>query len=202
MKGDNAARLHEALSVGGANGNKSTRETPVPDGVLTITPDVPEASDWRTRKSPMDVQCSSESVLYDDDEGARRNGPSRAPTGLGRAPSGPLPRPLASGALAGAQGAYLADGIIECDAPCAPTLPPLAVGAVRGPPTCSGPVAPGSLRRVGFFFGPGAPCRAFGPGRAPPFPGPGVWRGAAAVGLPAPGTLSTAAPRRRPIPWR
>lgn len=66
MKGDSVARLHEALSAGGANGNKS-RENPLPDGVLTVTPDVPEAADWRSRRSPMDIPCSSSSVLCDDE---------------------------------------------------------------------------------------------------------------------------------------
>ena len=65
MKGENAARLHEALSAGMNGKNK---DLPAPDGVLTVTPDIPEAADWRSRRSPMDVPCTG-NILRDDDDG-------------------------------------------------------------------------------------------------------------------------------------
>ena len=62
------ARLREALTAGGP----STKEKgpPVADGTLTVTPDTPEAIEWRSRRSVIDSIASCSSYLDDDDDGA------------------------------------------------------------------------------------------------------------------------------------
>ena len=58
------ARLREALNAGGP-GTKE-KGPPVADGVLTETPDTPEALDWRSRRSFMDSAGASSTYLEDD----------------------------------------------------------------------------------------------------------------------------------------
>lgn len=58
------ARLREALNAG-APGQKD-KGPPVADGILTVTPDTPEALEWRTRRSFMDSAGASSSYLEDD----------------------------------------------------------------------------------------------------------------------------------------
>jgi hypothetical protein len=56
------ARLREALA--GPPTEKS-KGPPVADGTLTVTPDTPEAVEWRTRRSVIDGPTTS-SYLEDD----------------------------------------------------------------------------------------------------------------------------------------
>ena len=65
-------RLKEALTAGGPT--SKDKGAPVPDGVLSVTPDTPEAIEWRSRRSVIDSIASSSSYLDDEDEGARRGG--------------------------------------------------------------------------------------------------------------------------------
>ena len=58
------ARLREALNAGGPG--QKEKGPPVADGVLTVTPDTPEALEWRTRRSFMDSAGASSSYLEDD----------------------------------------------------------------------------------------------------------------------------------------
>ncbi|KAK9815093.1 hypothetical protein WJX73_007356 [Symbiochloris irregularis] len=58
------ARLREALNAGGPGPKE--KGPPVADGVLTVTPDTPEALEWRSRRSFMDSAGASSSYLEDD----------------------------------------------------------------------------------------------------------------------------------------
>mmetsp|Transcript_12537 Transcript_12537/g.35224 ORF Transcript_12537/g.35224 Transcript_12537/m.35224 type:complete len:1065 (+) Transcript_12537:198-3392(+) len=62
------ARLREALNAGGP-GTSKEKGPPVADGVLSVTPDTPEAAEWRTRQSAIDFPSSSSSYLEEDDDG-------------------------------------------------------------------------------------------------------------------------------------
>lgn len=62
------ARLREALNAGGP-GTKE-KGPPVADGILSVTPDTPEAVEWRTRRSAIDSAGASSSYLEDEEEGA------------------------------------------------------------------------------------------------------------------------------------
>ena len=67
------ARLREALQAGGP-GSQKEKGPPVADGILTVTPDTPEAVEWRTRRSIIDSAGASSSYL-EDESGA--GGPAR-----------------------------------------------------------------------------------------------------------------------------
>ena len=58
------ARLREALNAGGP-GTKE-KGPPVADGLLSITPDTPEAIEFRTRRSIFDSVGASSSYLEDE----------------------------------------------------------------------------------------------------------------------------------------
>ncbi|EIE25137.1 MATH-domain-containing protein [Coccomyxa subellipsoidea C-169] len=60
------ARLREALNAGGPGSQKEKGPQPV-DGILSVTPDTPEAVEWRTRRSIIDSAGASSSYLEDDD---------------------------------------------------------------------------------------------------------------------------------------
>jgi hypothetical protein len=59
------ARIREALAAGN---NPKEKGPQVADGVLSITPDSPEAAEWRSR-SLMDCAGTSSTFLDDDDDG-------------------------------------------------------------------------------------------------------------------------------------
>ncbi|KAK9834319.1 hypothetical protein WJX81_006825 [Elliptochloris bilobata] len=59
------ARLREALQAGGP-GSQKEKGPPVADGILTVTPDTPEAVEWRTRRSIIDSAGASSSYLEDE----------------------------------------------------------------------------------------------------------------------------------------
>ena len=59
------ARLREALNAGGP-GSQKEKGPPSPDGILSVTPDTPEAVEWRTRQSVIDSAGASSSYLEDD----------------------------------------------------------------------------------------------------------------------------------------
>eukprot|EP00873_Tetraselmis_striata_P038610 jgi/Tetstr1/458874/TSEL_004382.t1 len=63
------ARLREALNAGGPGTGKD-KGPPVADGVLSVTPDTPEAAEWRSRQSAIDFPSSSSTYLEDDDDGS------------------------------------------------------------------------------------------------------------------------------------
>lgn len=65
------ARLREALSAGGPTTTKE-RGPPVSDGTLTVTPDTPEAVEWRSRRSIIDSIASCSTYLDDEDDGGGR----------------------------------------------------------------------------------------------------------------------------------
>lgn len=58
------ARLREALNAGGP-GTKE-KGPPVADGFLSVTPDTPEAIEFRSRQSVIDSGASSSSYLEDE----------------------------------------------------------------------------------------------------------------------------------------
>lgn len=58
------ARLREALTAGGP-GTKE-KGPPVADGFLSVTPDTPEAIEFRTRRSIFDSVGASSSYLEDE----------------------------------------------------------------------------------------------------------------------------------------
>lgn len=58
------ARLREALTAGGP-GTKE-KGPPVADGLLSVTPDTPEAIEFRTRRSIFDSVGASSSYLEDE----------------------------------------------------------------------------------------------------------------------------------------
>lgn len=60
------AKLREALAGGAPTKEKGP---PVADGVLSVTPDTPEAVEWRTRQSVIDAIASSSTYLDDEGEG-------------------------------------------------------------------------------------------------------------------------------------
>ena len=62
------ARLREALNAGGP-GTKE-KGPPVADGSLTVTPDTPEAIEFRSRKSVIDSLGASSSGYLEDETGA------------------------------------------------------------------------------------------------------------------------------------
>lgn len=62
------ARLREALTASGPNAKD--RGQTMCDGVLTVTPDTPEALEWRSRRSVIDTIASCSDYLREDDEGA------------------------------------------------------------------------------------------------------------------------------------
>ncbi len=59
------ARLREALNAGGP-GSQKEKGPPSPDGILSVTPDTPEAVEWRTRQSIIDSAGASSSYLEDE----------------------------------------------------------------------------------------------------------------------------------------
>lgn len=61
------ARLREALNAGGPGTKDKT--PPVADGILSVTPDTPEAEEWRNRRSAIDSAAACSSYLDEDDEG-------------------------------------------------------------------------------------------------------------------------------------
>jgi len=61
------ARLREALNAGGAGASKE-KGPPVADGILSVTPDTPEAAEWRTRQSAIDFPSSSSSFLEEEED--------------------------------------------------------------------------------------------------------------------------------------
>lgn len=61
------ARLREALNAGGP-GTQKEKGPPVADGVLTVTPDTPEALEWKSRRSAIDSAGTSSSYLEDEEE--------------------------------------------------------------------------------------------------------------------------------------
>jgi len=64
------ARLREALQAGGP-GSQKEKGPPIADGILTVTPDTPEAVEWRSRRSVIDSAGASSSYLEDESgEGA------------------------------------------------------------------------------------------------------------------------------------
>lgn len=63
------ARLREALSAGGPATGTKDKGPPVADGVLSVTPDTPEAQEWKNRQSPIDIVCASSPYLDDSDDG-------------------------------------------------------------------------------------------------------------------------------------
>lgn len=63
------ARLREALNAGGPGTGKD-KGPPVADGVLSVTPDTPEAAEWRSRQSAIDFPSSSSTYLEEDDDGS------------------------------------------------------------------------------------------------------------------------------------
>ena len=65
-----AARLREALTAGGPTSGKGDRAAAA-DGVLSPTPDTPDAAEWRARASIIDTACASSSYL-DEESGAWR----------------------------------------------------------------------------------------------------------------------------------
>lgn len=60
------ARLREALNAGGP-GTQKEKGPPVADGVLTVTPDTPEALEWKSRMSAIDSAGTSSSYLEDEE---------------------------------------------------------------------------------------------------------------------------------------
>ena len=60
------ARLREALNAGGP-GTQKEKGPPVADGVLTVTPDTPEAREWKSRMSAIDSAGTSSSYLEDEE---------------------------------------------------------------------------------------------------------------------------------------
>jgi hypothetical protein len=64
------ARLREALTAGGPSSKE--KGPPVADGALTVTPDTPEAIEWRSRRSVIDTIASS-STFLEDEEGELAN---------------------------------------------------------------------------------------------------------------------------------
>lgn len=64
-----ASRLREALNAGGPLPASKDKGPPVADGVLSVTPDTPEAVDWKSRQSPIDVVCASSPYLDDHEDG-------------------------------------------------------------------------------------------------------------------------------------
>ncbi|KFM23482.1 MATH domain-containing protein [Auxenochlorella protothecoides] len=66
------ARLREALSAGGPT--TKDRGPPVSDGTLTVTPDTPEAVEWRSRRSIIDSIASCSTYLDDDDDASTNPG--------------------------------------------------------------------------------------------------------------------------------
>ena len=60
------ARLREALNAGGP-GTQKEKGPPVADGVLTVTPDTPEALEWKSRRSAIDSAGTSSSYLEDEE---------------------------------------------------------------------------------------------------------------------------------------
>ena len=60
------ARLREALQAGGPSTQKE-KGPPVADGILTVTPDTPEALEWKSRRSAIDSAGTSSSFLEDSD---------------------------------------------------------------------------------------------------------------------------------------
>ena len=64
------ARLREALQAGGP-GSQKEKGPPIADGILTVTPDTPEAVEWRTRRSIIDSAGASSSYLEDESGEAR-----------------------------------------------------------------------------------------------------------------------------------
>jgi hypothetical protein len=60
-----AARLREALTAGGPTSGKGDRAAAA-DGVLSPTPDSPDAAEWRARASIIDTACASSSYLDED----------------------------------------------------------------------------------------------------------------------------------------
>ncbi len=63
------ARLREALSAGGPATGAKDKGPPVADGVLSVTPDTPEAQEWKNRQSPIDIVCASSPYLDEPDDG-------------------------------------------------------------------------------------------------------------------------------------
>ena len=60
------AKLREALAGGAPTKEKGP---PVADGVISETPDTPEAIEWRTKQSVIDSIASSSTYLDPEDEG-------------------------------------------------------------------------------------------------------------------------------------
>ena len=69
----NASRLREAL----ASSSVKEKGTPVADGLLTVTPDSPEAAEWRN-KSVLDCVATTSTYLEDDSDGTRLPAPAAA----------------------------------------------------------------------------------------------------------------------------
>ena len=72
------ARLREALNAG-APGNSKEKGPPVADGILSVTPDTPEAAEWRTRRSAIDFPSSSSSYLEDEEDNGCMSAPPPPP---------------------------------------------------------------------------------------------------------------------------
>lgn len=66
------ARLREALTAGGPTAKD--RGPPIADGILTVTPDTPEAVEWRSRRSIIDSFASCSAYLDEDDDGEDSGG--------------------------------------------------------------------------------------------------------------------------------
>lgn len=110
------ARLREALNAGGPGSSKD-KSPPVADGVLSITPDTPEAEEWRNRRSAIDSAAACSSYLDEDDDGARACGvAAAAPASGGLHCGGAGLRGLQDG-----RQLWLADGLLR--ACCLPTPP-------------------------------------------------------------------------------
>jgi hypothetical protein len=76
------ARLREALTAGGPTSGKGARAAAA-DGVLSPTPDTPDAAEWRARASIIDTACASSSYL--DEEGGACDRDGRCGRGCARA---------------------------------------------------------------------------------------------------------------------
>ena len=88
------ARLREALNAGGPGPKE--KGPPVADGILSVTPDTPEAVEWRSRRSIIDSAGASSSYLEDDTGWwGRRLGAGHIFRSLERwPPAGPKPSEL------------------------------------------------------------------------------------------------------------
>jgi len=72
MGTSNTTRIREALT--GTVATVKEKGPPVYDGVLTVTPDTPEAAEWRSKQS-LECVATTSTYLEEDDDGTRPGDP-------------------------------------------------------------------------------------------------------------------------------